>query len=135
MMDLQDITTAVYKILLGVLPGMPVYNAIAPYDRASPYAVFDLTAATEKSYFGDGTGTDHTFVLTVKMYASRDLGAAALRRSAARVIEELERLRPTLPGLSGTEVRVRVRGATSHAGNNLWVITPVFSITGSATSA
>jgi len=139
MIDLQDITISMYKLLLLTLPGMTVYNSIAAYDRESPYAVFDLVEGGARGgaghdYFGDDPGTDHVFVLSVKLYASRDEGAGALRRSAARMISALHRTRPTLTGLSASEIRVRQRGNTVHAGNNLWMINPVFSIVGSATS-
>lgn len=133
MINLQAVTSDVYRILRSVLTGLNVYNGTAPYSSSSPYAVFELVETEQREYFGTPTGDDHTLVLTVKMYMSRDDGAGALRRAAGYLVKELHLIHPALSGLAGTEIRMRIRGSITHAGMNLWTIVPVFTITGSGT--
>jgi len=134
--NLQDITRDISRLLTAALTGVSIYNEIAPYDRVSPYGVFTLVETSQRAAFGGAANDDHVLALTVRLYASRDEGAGALRRTAHSLILALHRARPTLTGLAGVEVMVRPgNGSVSNAGNNLWGITTLFSITGSATGA
>jgi len=133
--NLQDITADVYRLIKAITPGIPIYNTTALYNKHSPYGVFTLTEVEQKEYFGDGSDADHTLALVIRLYDSRDKGAGAIRRKAELIIRNLHRSHPTLTGLGNAEILVRDRGQVAHAGNNLWVIESVFSITGTATGA
>ena len=129
MVNLQDITASIYRLLQSGLPGLACYNGLATYGKASPFAVFTVAESAGHEYFGTSS-SDHELAITVTIYQSRDRGAGILRRMGHQLITAWHKTAPTITGMTGTCLTLLSRGNPAPVGNNLYALTMAFRLVG-----